>query len=145
MSHHTATVQLCFEKASTTYDAALAINDRLYQIDEIYVQPFYRWIAPRLQDAVRQVIGWTVFAIANLCLWLLDTIERCADTDNQAIATFAWAWANAPAPEVLALAPALDISVAEPEFCRNIWILQRFKKPEPKPQFLPTVALCLYS
>ena len=66
MSHHTATVRICLEKASTTYDAALTITDHIYRIDETYVQPFYRWIAPRLQDAALSGLCWALIALFDI-------------------------------------------------------------------------------
>jgi hypothetical protein len=68
MSHHTATVQIFFEKVATTYDAVLLIIDRIYWIDETYVQHFYVWIAPRLQDACMSGLYWALVALFETAL-----------------------------------------------------------------------------
>jgi hypothetical protein len=79
MSHHVTTVQICFEKVATTYNAALTITDRIYQIDEIYVQPFYRWIAPRLRDAALSGLCWALIALFDIAHWLNDVTQRSHD------------------------------------------------------------------
>jgi hypothetical protein len=70
MSRHTATVQICFEKAATTYHTVLPIINRIYWIDETYVQPFYAWIAPRLQDAFMSGLCWALIALIGSMMLL---------------------------------------------------------------------------
>jgi hypothetical protein len=50
MSHTAATFQSVFDKAVTAYDFVCAMADRIYWLDDTYVQPFYAWAAPRLRD-----------------------------------------------------------------------------------------------
>jgi hypothetical protein len=106
MSHHTATVQICFEKAATIYDAALTFTDRIYWIDETYVQPFYVWIAPRLFDAAMSGLYWALIALFEIAHWLIDTTQRFMDIDAHAIAYCSFAQKHDPLPELPALCPA---------------------------------------
>jgi hypothetical protein len=41
MSHHAATFQSAFDKTATALDFAYTVADRLYWLDDNYVQPFY--------------------------------------------------------------------------------------------------------
>jgi hypothetical protein len=103
MSRHSATVQICFEKAATIYDAALTITDLIYWIDETYVQPFYAWAAPRLQDAALSDLCWALIALFETALWLIDTTQRFMDIDARAIAYCSFAQKHDPLLETLAL------------------------------------------
>jgi hypothetical protein len=76
MSRHNATVQICFEKAANTYNTVLPIIDRIYWIDETYVQPFYAWIAPRLQDALMSGLCWALIALFDIARWLNDVTQH---------------------------------------------------------------------
>ncbi len=106
MSHYTATFKICFEKAATTFDAALAITDHIYQIDETYVQHFYVWVSPRLQDAAMSGLCWTLIALFDIAHWLIDTTQRFMAIDAQAIAYLAFAQEHDPLPNLPALCPA---------------------------------------
>jgi hypothetical protein len=50
MSHTATRFQSVFDKAATANDFVNAMADRIYWLDDIYVQPFYAWAAPRLRD-----------------------------------------------------------------------------------------------
>jgi hypothetical protein len=39
MSHHTATLQSAFDKTASALDFAYTVTDRLYWLDDNYVQP----------------------------------------------------------------------------------------------------------
>lgn len=106
MSHHTATFQICFEKAATTYNAAIAITDRIHQIDETYVQPFYEWAAPRLQDAALSGLCWALIALFDIAHWLNDVTQHYMAINAQAIAYFSFAQEHDPLPNLPALCPA---------------------------------------
>jgi hypothetical protein len=106
MSRHTTTVQIYFEKAATTYNAVRPIIDRIYWIDETYVQPFYAWAAPRLQDAALSGLCWALIALFEIAHWLIDTTQRFMDIDARAIAYCSFAQKHDPLPELLALCPA---------------------------------------
>jgi hypothetical protein len=99
-------VQICFEKAATTYNAALTITDRIYQIDETYVQPFYRWIAPRLQDAALSGLCWALIALFDIAHWLNDVTQHYMTINAHAIALYTFAQDHDPLPELPALCPA---------------------------------------
>jgi hypothetical protein len=103
MSHHTATVQVCFEKTAITYDA---VERYIYQIDETYVQPFYRWIAPRLQDAALSGLCWALIALFDIAHWLINATQRYMAIDARAIAYCYFAQDHDPLPELPALCPA---------------------------------------
>ncbi|MGA7932377.1 MAG: hypothetical protein WCA35_02240, partial [Kovacikia sp.] len=78
----------------------------LYRIDDNYVQPFYAWAAPQLRDAAISGLYWTIIAIIDISLWLIDTSQRYMAVDAQAIALITFAQAHEPLPEFPALAPA---------------------------------------
>jgi hypothetical protein len=119
--------------------SSLAISDQLLWADEEYFQPFVEWATPRLQKAAIQVLYWTLITVVDICLWLMATIERCAASDTQAIATLTWAQANAPALEPLALAPAAVSVVVCPENRWQRWITRQL----PQALLLPSVTLAV--
>jgi hypothetical protein len=69
----------------------------------------------------------------------MATIERCAATDTQAIATLAWAQAHAPATGTLALAPMTIPVVVCPENRWQSWITHQL----PQALLLPSVILAI--
>jgi hypothetical protein len=139
MSHHTATLQNTCKTIATLYNASLAITDQLLWLDETYFQPFVKWATPRLQDAAVTTLVWAVVFIIKFCLWLISTIERCAATDAQAIASLAWTQANRPTPEPIALAPTAIPVVVCPENRWQRWITRQL----PQALLLPSVTLAV--
>lgn len=69
----------------------------------------------------------------------MATIERCAATDTQAIATLAWAQARAPALGTLALAPMTIPVVVCPGNRWQSWITHQL----PQALLLPSVILAI--
>jgi hypothetical protein len=59
MSHHAATLQYTFEKTASALDLAYTAIDRLYWLDDNYVQPnpFYSWAAPRRRGYQWHLLG----------------------------------------------------------------------------------------
>jgi hypothetical protein len=106
MSHHAATFQSVFDKAITAYDFACVVADRIYWLDDNYVQPFYAWAAPRLRDVAISGLFWGLIALIDVALWLADTTRQFMARDAQAIALGAFAQVHKPLPEFPALAPA---------------------------------------
>ncbi len=106
MSHHAATFQSVFDKTATAYDVLCAVSDRIYWLDDTYVQPFYAWAAPRLRDVAISGLFWGLIALIDVALWLADTTRQFIARDAHAIAFFAFAQAYEPLPEFPALAPA---------------------------------------
>jgi hypothetical protein len=96
MSHRVATFQSVFDQTATAYDFVCAMADRIYWLDDTYVQPFYAWAAPRLRNV----------AINGLFWGLAATTRQFMAHDAQAIALSAFAQAHEPLPEFPALAPA---------------------------------------
>jgi hypothetical protein len=80
--------------------------DRIYWLDDTYVQPFYVWVAPRLRDVAISGLFWGLIALIDVVLWLAATTRQFMARDAQAIALSAFAQAHEPLPEFLALAPA---------------------------------------
>lgn len=105
MYHDTATLQFA-QKTATAFDFACATIDRLYWLDEHYVQPFYAWIAPRLRDVAISGLYWALVTLIDVSLWLIDTTLQYMDRDADLIALSAFAQAHAPLPEFPALPPA---------------------------------------
>jgi hypothetical protein len=58
MSHHVATLQSAFDKTASVLDLAYTVADRIYWLDDNYVQPFYSWAAPRLRDVAISGLFW---------------------------------------------------------------------------------------
>jgi phosphoribosylcarboxyaminoimidazole (NCAIR) mutase len=137
MSRPIVTLQSTCQTIATLYNASLAITDQLLWLDEEYFQPFVKWATPRLQDAAVSVLVWTVISIIRFCQWLVDTIERCAATNTQAIATLAWAQAHAPG--TLALAPITIPVVVCPENRWQCWITHQL----PQALLLPSATLAI--
>jgi hypothetical protein len=106
MSHHTATLQSAFDKTASVLDFAYTVADRLYWLDDNYVQPFYSWAAPRLREAAISGIYWALVTLIDVSLWLIDTTRQFFARDAQAIALHAFAHAHEPLPEFPALPPA---------------------------------------
>jgi hypothetical protein len=106
MSHHVATLQSAFDKTATALDFAYTVADRLYWLDDNYVQPFFTWAAPRLRDVAISGFYWALVTLIDVSLWLMDTTLQFMARDAHAIALDAFAHAHAPLPELLALCPA---------------------------------------
>jgi hypothetical protein len=106
MSHHAATFQSVFDKTATVYDVLCAVSDRIYWLDDNYVQPFYAWAAPRLRDVAVDGLFWGLIALIDVALWLADTTRQFMARDAQAITLSCFAQAHEPLPEFPALAPA---------------------------------------
>jgi hypothetical protein len=106
MSHHVSALQSTFDKAFVAYDIVKAIADRLYWLDDNYVQPFYSWAVPQLRKAFVNGLCWTIAALIDVSLWLLDTTLQFMARDAQLIALNAFALAHEPLPDFPALAPA---------------------------------------
>jgi hypothetical protein len=106
MSHHAATFQSVFDKAVTAYDFVCAMADRIYWLDDTYVQPFYAWAVPRLRDVAISGLFWGLIALIDVALWLAATTRQFMARDAQAIALSAFAQAHEPLPEFPALTPA---------------------------------------
>jgi hypothetical protein len=106
MSHHAATFQSVFDRTATAYDFVCAMADRIYWLDDTYIQPFYAWAAPRLRDVAISGLFWGLIALIDVALWLADTTHQFMGRDAQAIALSAFAQAHEPLPELPALAPA---------------------------------------
>jgi hypothetical protein len=106
MSHTAATFQSVFDKTATAYDFVCVVADRIYWLDDTYVQPFYAWAAPRLRDVAISSLFWGLIALIDVALWLADTTRQFMARDAQAIALSCFAQAHEPLPEFPALAPA---------------------------------------
>ena len=66
MSHYAATLQSAFDKTATVLDFAYTVADRLYWLDDKYVQPFYSWAAPRLHDVAISGIYWALITLIDI-------------------------------------------------------------------------------
>jgi hypothetical protein len=145
MSNYTATFQLesALETAAKVYDIAAAIDSQLMWIDEEYFQPFIEWAAPRLQRAALNALVWTVVGTIKLCLWLIDTIDRCGARDAEAIALVAYALANAPVKEQLALAGSVAVVLLPQDGQESILseLRQLSERQKSQPKLLPSVAM----
>jgi hypothetical protein len=106
MSHHAATLQSAFDKTASVLDFAYTVADRLYWLDDNYVQPFYSWAAPQLREVAISGIYWALVTLIDVSLWLMNTTRQFMARDAQAIALDAFAQAHAPLPEFPALPPA---------------------------------------
>jgi hypothetical protein len=51
-------VHSVFDRTATAYDFVCAMADRIYWLDDTYVQPFYAWAAPRLRDVAISGLFW---------------------------------------------------------------------------------------
>jgi hypothetical protein len=106
MSHSAATFHSVFDRAVTAYDFICVMADRIYWLDDTYVQPFYVWAVPRLQDIAISGLFWGLVALIDVALWLAATTRQFMARDAQAIALSYFAQAHEPWPEFPALAPA---------------------------------------
>jgi hypothetical protein len=106
MSHHVATLQSAFDKTASVLDFAYTVADRLYWLDDNYVQPFYSWAAPRLRDVAISGLYWALVTLIDVSLWLIDTTRQFMARDAHAIALDAFVHAHAPLPKFPALCPA---------------------------------------
>lgn len=106
MSHHTASLQFTLGKTATAFDLARTAANRLYWLDDTYVQPFYTWAAPRLQKVAISGLYWTLIALIEIALWLIETTSQFMARDAHAIALSAFAHAHEPLPNFPALCPA---------------------------------------
>jgi hypothetical protein len=106
MSHSAATFHSVFDKAVTAYDFVCAMADRIYWLDDTYVQPFYAWAAPRLRDIAISGLLWWLIVLIDIALWLANTTRQFIARDAQAITLSAFAQAHEPLPEFPAQAPA---------------------------------------
>jgi hypothetical protein len=86
MSHHCATLQSAFDKTASALDFAYALAERVYWLDDTYVQPFYSWAAPRLREAAINGLYWALVTLIDITLWLIDTTRQFFARDAQAIA-----------------------------------------------------------
>ena len=86
---------------------AYTVADRLYWLDDNYVQPFYSWAAPRLRDVAISGIFWALVTLIDVSLWLIDTTSQFMTRDARAITLDAFAQSHEPLPELLALCPAV--------------------------------------
>jgi hypothetical protein len=105
--HYIATFQSVFDKTATAYDFVCAMADRIYWLDDTYVQPFYAWAAPRLRDVAISGLFWGLIALIDVALWLADTTRQFMTRDAQAIVLKAFAMAHDPLPELPTLCPAI--------------------------------------
>jgi hypothetical protein len=145
MSHHVATLQSAFDKTASVLDFAYTVADRLYWLDDNYVQPFYSWAAPRLREAAISGLYWALVTLIDITLWLMNTTRQFMARDAQAIALNAFAQAHAPLPEFLALAPAavplaLPLMAPAPVFPSPV--VQWFSVPEALNDMAPALTLC---
>jgi hypothetical protein len=106
MSHHVATLQSAFDKTASALDFAYTVANRLYWLDNNYVQPFYAWAAPRLRDVAISGLYWTLITLIDVSLWLIDATRQFFARDAHAIALDAFAHAHEPLPNFPALCPA---------------------------------------
>jgi hypothetical protein len=103
MSHHTATLQ---STSATVFKIVCTIADRLYWLDDNYIQPFYTWAAPHLRKVAISGLYWGLVALIDIALWLTNTTLQFMARDGEAIALSAFAQAHDPLPEFPALSPA---------------------------------------
>ncbi len=136
MSHHVATLQSAFDKTASVLDFAYTVADRLYWLDDNYVQPFYSWAAPRLRDVAISGLYWALVTLIDVSLWLINTNRQFMDRDAHAIALNAFAQAHAPLPEFPALSPAA-VPLALPSM-----VLPMAPTPEALDDVAPVLALC---
>ena len=145
MSHHTATLQSAFDKTASVLDFAYTVADRLYWLDDNYVQPFYSRAAPRLREAAISGLYWALVTLIDVSLWLMNTTRQFMARDANAIALDAFAQAHAPLPEFLALCPvavplALPSMAPAPVFPSPV--VQWVSVPEALNDTAPMLALC---
>ncbi len=145
MSHHIATLQSAFDKTASVLDFAYTVADRLYWLDDNYVQPFYSWAAPQLRDVAIRGLYWALVTLIDVTLWLIDTNRQFMARDAQAIALDAFAKAHEPLPEFPALCPApvalaLPSTAPAPVFPSPV--VQWVSVPEALNDTAPMLALC---
>jgi hypothetical protein len=145
MSHHTATLQSAFGKTASVLDFAYTAMDRLYWLDDNYVQPFYSWAAPRLRDVAISGLYWALVTLIDISLWLIDTTLQFMARDAQAIALSAFAHAHKQLPEFPAL-PAAALPLALPSMALApifpSLVVQWVSTPEALGDAAPILALC---
>jgi hypothetical protein len=106
MFQNTVSLESAFDKTATAFDFACTVADRLYWLDDNYVQPFYSWAAPRLSKVAINGLYWGLVSLIDIALWLIDTTRQFMARDAEAIAFSSFALAHAPLPKFPALAPA---------------------------------------
>jgi hypothetical protein len=82
MSHHAATLQSAFDKTASVLDFAYTVADRLYWLDDNYVQTFYSWAAPRLREAAISGLYWALVTLIDVSLWLMNTTRQFMALDG---------------------------------------------------------------
>jgi hypothetical protein len=144
MSHHCATLQSAFDKTASALDFAYALAERIYWLDDNYVQPFYAWAAPRLRDVAISALYWALVTLIDITLWLLDTTRQFFARDAQAIALVAFAYAHEPLSHFLALPPS-PVALALPSMAHAPFpspVVQWVSVPEALNDMAPVLALC---
>jgi hypothetical protein len=140
MSHHTATLQSAFDKTASALDFAYTVANRLYWLDDNYVQPFYAWAAPHLRDVAISGLYWTLITLIDVSLWLIDTTRQFFARAAHA----AFAHAHEPLPEFPALCsapvPLALPSMAPPDFPSPV--VQLVSVPEALDDMAPVLTLC---
>ena len=145
MSHHASTLQSAFDKTASVLYFAYTVADRLYWLDDNYVQPFYSWAAPCLRDVAISGLYWTLVALLDITLWLMNTTRQFMARDAQAIALDAFAKAHEPLPEFPALCPAavpLALPSMAPAPVFPSPVVQWVSVPEALNDVAPVLALC---
>jgi hypothetical protein len=149
MSYHTATLQSAFDKTASVLDFAYTVADRLYWLDDNYVQPFYSWAAPRLRDVAISGLYWALVTLIDVSLWLMNTTRQFMARDAQAIALDAFAHAHEPLLEFPALCPAA-VPLALPSILPSMAhapifpspVVQWVSMPEALDDKTPVLTLC---
>jgi hypothetical protein len=112
MSHYPASLHSAFEKAVTAFDFACAVADRLYWLDDNYVQPFYSWAAPRLREVAISSLYWALVTLIDIIFWLMDTTRQFMARDAHEIALNAFAQSHESLPS-MAHAPVFPSPVVQ--------------------------------
>jgi hypothetical protein len=143
MTNYIATFESALKIVAKVHDITAAIDSQLLWIDAEYFQPFVQWATPYLQRAALNALVWTILSTIQLCLWLLDTIDRCGARDAEAIALVAYALANAPFKEQLALAGSVAVVLLPQDGQESILsqLRQLSERQKSQPKLLPSVAM----
>ena len=145
MSHHAATLQSAFDKTASVLDFAYTVADRLYWLDDNYVQPFYSWAAPQLREVAISGIYWALVTLIDITLWLMNTTRQFMARDAQAIALDAFAHIHEPLPDFPALCPAaatLALPSIAPAPVFPSPVVQWVSVPEALDDAAPMLTLC---
>jgi hypothetical protein len=145
MSRYPASLHSAFEKTASVLDFAYTVADRLYWLDDNYVQPFYSWAAPRLRKVAISGFYWALVTLIDVSLWLIDITLQFMARDARAIALHSFAQANAPLPEFPALCPAavtLALPSMTPAPVFPSPVVQWLPTPEVLDDAAPVLALC---